>query len=76
MTAASITRRLERLALALGTRRCTTCFGHPVRQIHEDPESGHVWYDSMPDDQCPACGRQIRSVLCIVIPDTGTGGIV
>jgi rubrerythrin len=69
MTAARTRARLERLAVALGTRRCTTCYAHPVREIFEDPESGHAWYDSMPEDRCPACDRPVARVYVLVISE-------
>lgn len=69
MTAASTRARLDRLAVALGTRRCTTCYGWPVREIFEDPESGETWHDSMPADACPACGRPVARVYVLVISE-------
>jgi hypothetical protein len=69
MTLATIARRLERLESNFGRGGCETCLDHPHRIIYEEPDTGVVWYESLPERGCPACGRPIMSVLCIVIPD-------
>lgn len=59
-------RRLARLEARLNGRRvCETCYGHPVRLVSLH-DGGSLISDTMPDDQCPACGRPVRSQIRIV----------
>lgn len=67
MSAATIARRLDPLEARSDRGRCPTCYGHPVRELFQDPESGDTWRDSMPDEQCPGCGRPVKAVHVLVI---------
>jgi rubrerythrin len=61
--------RLARLEMTYHRGPCQTCYGWPVRELFEDPESGDTWHDSMPDEQCPACGRPVARVYVLVISE-------
>jgi hypothetical protein len=61
--------RLGRLESTYERGPCPTCYGHPMREIFEDPHTGDAWHDSMPEDACPACGRPIIGMRVIVISE-------
>jgi rubrerythrin len=53
------------------SQRCQTCHGHPYRLVYRDPETDHVWKESMPDSGCPECGVPIARELVLVMEDAG-----
>ena len=64
-------RKLE--ALYTAPQKCQTCYGHPSRLTYADPDTGIVWWESLPESGCPECGRPIIREMRVGLPDDGSG---
>ena len=59
--------RIKRIEEQLGVTDCPQCFGHPTQIEYVDPETDERWYALFPNDVCDTCGREMKSVLQIII---------